>query len=101
MRMSDLSSDVCSADLIGHRPALEIALPQRLLPVRIVDEDDDRLSLYVDIRIIVPAPFRCIYAIARKDDVGLRHLYLRPGVTDARHHTIGRASCRARWCQYG
>src|SRR3546814_9256967 len=43
------------AAVIGHRPALEIALPQRLLPVRIVDEDDDRLSLYVDIRIIVPA----------------------------------------------
>src|SRR3546814_11464871 len=65
------------AAVIGHRPALEIALPQRLLPVRIVDEDDDRLSLYVDIRIIVPAPFRCIYAIALQDDVGLRHTYLR------------------------
>src|SRR3546814_5358152 len=56
MRIGEWSSDVCPSDL------------------------------YVDIRIIVPAPFRCIYAIARKDDVGLRHLYLRHGVTGARHH---------------
>src|SRR3546814_8880478 len=56
MRIGEWSSDVCPSDL------------------------------YVDIRIIVPAPFRCIYAIARKDDVGLRHLYLRHGVAGARHH---------------
>src|SRR3546814_11472701 len=48
------------AAVIGHRPALDIALPHRLLPVRIVADAPDRLSPTVYPTIIFQTPSPCI-----------------------------------------
>src|SRR3546814_19002642 len=66
------------APIIGHRPAFEFVLPTRLLPVRVVDKDDDGFSLYIDPVIIVPAALRRVDATARKTEFTVLPLPLLP-----------------------
>src|SRR3546814_9917816 len=84
MRISDWSSVVCSSDLvIGHRPAVELALDLLGLPIGIVDQDDDRLALHIDAGIVVPALFGGVDAIADENDVAVLD-------RDIRLHAIAR-----------
>src|SRR5690606_11393484 len=56
------------ASVIGHRATVEFAFGFSDFPVRIVDEDDDRLPLYIKPGIVVPALFGGVDAIADEHD---------------------------------
>src|SRR3546814_5867123 len=96
MRISDWSSDVCSSDLRGNRPAvcklLEHARQHRL------DRVEDvilRHEAHLEVELIEFAGRA----------VGARILVAKAGrdleiAVEARDHQIGRASCRERVCQY-
>jgi hypothetical protein len=70
------------AAVIGHRAPAERAFEPLRLPIGIVDQDDDRLPLDVDARIIVPAALGRVDAVADEHDIAVLDV-------DARRHAIG------------
>src|SRR3546814_13947269 len=95
MRISDCSSDVCSADLWDEMYVYDARLQNT---ARIYDTiSSNGLSMQVEIAVS--------YRINTKT-VGLLHKLVGPGYAEVLayleigSHEIGRASCRERVCQY-
>src|SRR3546814_16719748 len=100
MRISDWSSDVCSSDLPAERTAATMTVMGRLLAqnLKLIRSESSPIRRRLEQMAIgameIPRLRRLLCAkVERYDDV--------PALRAALGHPeIGRASCRARVCQY-
>src|SRR3546814_15382773 len=89
MRISDLSSDVCSSDL-PDAPAADYGSDRLFALLTLDGEDVSRLTQQADALVAAGQPMVRI-TLASKDLIGQEFF---------RWEAIGRASCRERVCQY-
>src|SRR3546814_15631481 len=102
MRISDCSSDVCSSglaelgvDLAGVRALVEaLETGQRVLPRRIVRRQDEGLLVAVVLHV---AAHGLVQVVVLPGDIEVMRVTQLAGEL---RREIGRASCRARVCQY-
>src|SRR3546814_16400293 len=92
MRISDWSSDVCSSDLtacMGRSAVLDIGAAQLVITERTHEPWD--LGVFESMGL---APRRARFVLVKS------RMYCRPVFEPISQAQIGRASCRARVCQY-
>src|SRR3546814_2684498 len=85
MRISDWSSDVCSSDLFAAQALGRIKFKEAVTPLLTMLEKNDDKDLYLR--------YAGVLALSRIGDVA-------PIIALVGNPKIGRASCRARVCQY-
>src|SRR3546814_11686511 len=117
MRISDWSSDVCSSDLRGDRHSFEDVLTAMLMPIIHVFSARDRMLYARFMMRLLPLDedehpyFKALHLCGPSVEIQRRLQYCLPhlpyDVLNTRVRMavsiflqIGRASCRARVCQY-
>src|SRR3546814_8624072 len=102
MRISDWSSDVCSSDLAARLPQRLQRMVAQTRAMEIVTTTSEAEALLLEAQLI--KRYRPPYNVLLRDDKSFPFILLRadhdfPRVQKHRGE-IGRASCRARVCQY-